>query len=66
MAKTELQAKFRIWCDDITKNRLDASNYPTTLEGSKRMLDDALWQAYQEGYRQCQADAKVAIAKLGK
>lgn len=66
MATTGLQTSFRIWCDDITKNRLDANNYPTTLEGAKRMLDEALWQAYQEGYKQCQADVKKAVAKLGK
>lgn len=66
MATTGLQTSFRIWSDDITKNRLDANNYPTALEGAKRMLDEALWQAYQEGYKQCQADVKKAVAKLGK
>jgi hypothetical protein len=35
-----------------------------TLECSKRMLEDCLWRAYEEDYRQCQADAKAVIAKL--
>lgn len=66
MATTTLKERFQIWCVDPAKKHLKASDYPTTLEGSKRMLDDSLWRAYEEGYRQCQADAKAAIAKLGK
>lgn len=66
MATTPLQQRFHLWLGDPTKNHISTKDYPTTLEGSKRMLDDALWRAYEEGYRQCQADAKAAIAKLGK
>jgi len=36
----------------------------TTLECGKRMLEDSLWRACEEDYRQCQADAEAAIAKL--
>lgn len=66
MATTTLLQRFQIWSADPGKHHLKASDYPTTLEGSKRMLDDSLWRAYQEGYRQCQADMKAAIDKLGK
>lgn len=66
MATTPLQQRFQLWHSDPTKNHINTKDYPTTLEGSKRMLDDALWRAYEEGYRQCQADAKAAVAKLGK
>lgn len=63
---TTLPQRFQLWCADPTKNPIKADDYPTTLEGNKRMLEDALWRAYQEGYRQCQADAKAALTKLGK
>ena len=66
MSANTLKERFQLWCADPGKNSLKASDYPTTLEGSKRMLEDSLWRAYQEGYRQCQADAKAAISKLGK
>ena len=61
-----LKERFHLWITDSTKNHAKAKYYPTTLEGSKRMLDDELWRAYEEGYRQCQADIKAALAKMGK
>jgi hypothetical protein len=60
-----LQQRFQVWCADASRNNLKAADYPTTLEGSKRMLDDALWKAYEEGYRQCQEDIKAAIERMG-
>ena len=66
MPNTTLRQRFQLWCDDPAKNTVKVNDYPTTLEGSKRMLEDTLWRAYEEGYRQCQADIKAAIAKMGK
>jgi hypothetical protein len=65
MPSKTLQQRFRVWCDDPSTNNLKTSEYPTTLEGSKRMLDDALWKAYEAGYRQCQEDIKAAIERMG-
>ena len=65
MPSKTLQQRFQVWCADASRNNLNSKDYPTTLEGSKRMLDDALWKAYEEGYRQCQEDIKAAIERMG-
>ncbi|MDO8776592.1 MAG: hypothetical protein Q7K57_49340 [Burkholderiaceae bacterium] len=66
MATTSLKQRFQVWSADPTKNHISAQDYPTTLEGSKCMLEDVMWQAYEEGYKQCQADITAALAKMGK
>ena len=66
MPTLTLKQRFERWSTDTTQTHVNADDYPTTLEGSRRMLDDALWRAYEEGYRQCQADIKAALSKMGK
>lgn len=66
MATSTLKQRFQVWSTDPTKNHISAQDYPTTLEGSKRMLDDVMWRAYEEGYKQCQVDIRAALAKLAK
>lgn len=65
MPSTQLKERFRAWNSDPARNRMADKSYPKTLDGSKLMLEDALWIAYEEGYRQCQEDVKAAIDKLG-
>jgi hypothetical protein len=65
MPSPTLKQRFQLWNSDTTKSHIKADDYPTTLEGSRRMLDDSLWRAYEEGYKQCQADIKAALKKMG-
>ena len=59
-----LKDRFTRWVLDPSQNTLDTDAYPATAAGSYAIMQDALWNAYRQGYVTCQADARAAIQGL--
>jgi len=53
--------KFRAWLLDPARNKLGLENFPASFEGMKAMVEEALWNAYRQGYRACRDDVLTAI-----
>lgn len=58
---TARREKFRAWLLDPARNTLDLENFPASFEGMKAMVEEALWNAYRQGYRACRDDVLTAI-----
>lgn len=57
----DLKDRFRQWARDPARNTLDPAAFPPTAEGARAMIEEAMWIAFDEGYRTCHGDIREAF-----
>ncbi|CAN5438822.1 hypothetical protein BH10PSE18_BH10PSE18_18990 [soil metagenome] len=60
----DLKDRFRRWALDPGNHKLDMSPFESTGESAEAMIEEAMWMAYSEGYKTCQADIRSAFERL--